>query len=123
MDSTLAQGVLDRLDAVAATMGVAANRLWDIWLATSWRPMLNEGIMLLAVLVLFGWTVFAFGWCLPRAERTGEGEDAVMGSGLITAFIGMVVLVLVISNLGDAITYLRVPEVYALDQLRALVGK
>lgn len=125
MDSTLAQGVLERLDAVTAKMGVAAGQLWDIWLATSWRPLLDAGIGLGGGLLLL--LLGALGLRLT-IRKVGDWEDdatAPLGAlSVIALLIGGIVLALnLFGSLPDAIAYYRVPEVYALDQLRGLIGR
>lgn len=122
----LAKEVLQRLDAVAAQMGVAANEVWSIWLATSWRPMLDTGSTLVIGLLM----VLSGCWALRKAyqyDRENVYNDVrppMFGvPGGFFALVGIIAFLIALTNLPDAITYLAEPRLYALDQLRGLVGK
>lgn len=122
MDSTLAAGLLERLDAVAATMGVAATDLWGLWLATWWRSlieptaaMVTSGLMACGALRL---------WRHYRDEkRNHRYPDESWAAGSIV--VGAVAVVLALAGvfaLAEALPYVFEPRLYALDQLRGLLG-
>lgn len=122
----LAREVLQRLDAVAAQMGVAANEVWSIWLATSWRLMLNTGSTLVIglLMVLGGCWALRKAYQFDRENVYNDVRPPMFGvPGGFFALVGIIAFLIALTNLPDAITYLAEPRLYALDQLRGLVGK
>ena len=116
-DSTLTGALLTRLDALTSTMGVAATEVWSIWLATSWRPM--AGVVLGLTLSLFA---ILLGGLLAR-WAVKKDDELFFFAGAAPFVIGIVVVLINLTHLPDAMAYLAEPRLYALDQLRGLVGK
>lgn len=135
MDSTLTAGLLERLDAVAQAAGVAANEVWSIWLATSWRPMVGLLPWLFAALVLAVASRKVFQrstaarerWeATPESHRSWRDDDAAaqwFALGVFLVVASCFVLFVASGIAVDAIAYLLEPRLYALDQLRGLIGE
>lgn len=117
MDTTLTQGLLTRLDAVTAQMGVAASEVWGIWIATSWRPMAGAcfGLALSFLAIVIG----------GRLIRLGikKDDELIFLLGSVPFAVAAVAVLINLSNLPDAFAYLMEPRLYAIDQLRGLLGK
>lgn len=117
--------ILSRVDAVAAKLGVAATELWNIWLATSWTP-LGKVTMAMTITTLFVLVLSAVTWhCAKRfAQTDGDGWLlAAVGCGFGAVFFCVILGLMLLTELPDAVIYWRFPELYALDQLRALIGR
>jgi hypothetical protein len=120
MDTTLTQGLLERLDAVTAQMGVAATEVWSIWLATAWVPVAQDVVGLVLALVVGR---VAYKAHVKVSEDYGSAADfAVVLSAFVVMMAAIVAGVCTINLVGEA-PYLFEPRLYALDQLRGLVGK
>jgi len=118
MDTTLTQGLLARLDAVTATMGVAATEVWSIWLATAWMGAAQSALGLTVAIPLGLWAYRTVDG-LKHEYDGGPLSEVAVAAGLVAAFVGLVSAI----HLVGALPYLFEPRLYALDQLRGLVGK
>jgi hypothetical protein len=122
MDSTLTTGLLTRLDAITNKMGVAATEVWSVWLATSWRPALNLAVLGVVALVSFLLGTKSVRYAL--SDECSADEEPLFGmAGIILCAVCLFTGIGFMVNFADAIVYLNEPRLYALDQLRGLVGK
>jgi hypothetical protein len=119
-DTTLVAGVLTRLDALTAKLGVGATEVWSIWLGSAWRPMVElvtfagcMGVLIFGLLLLSA---------RLRAKETYEPEDGAALVYCLAVVAGILTAVVLAVNLSDAIAYLIDPRLYALDQLKGLLG-
>ncbi len=121
-DTTLTNGLLTRLDALTAKMGVAATEIWNIWLATSWRPALNYGIALVIGLVALGVGLKLVNSAIEKEKNLDDGAWPGV-PGVLLTFMGVIFTAAALCNAADAIAYVIEPRLYAFDQLRRLIGK
>lgn len=123
MDSTLAQGVLERIDLLAAKMGVGATELWSIWLATWWRPLLDAAIpAVIAVPMLL-----ASRWLWSRYLASGEDrygrQEEWAGGAVFTGVAGVICVTVAVGLAATALPYAIDHRLYAIDQLAKLLGR
>ena len=124
MDSTLAQGLLSRLDVLTAKLGIGAGALWSLWLHTWWRPWLDEVMLGTAFLVALVGTVWVVRrWIAAERKNVDGGADPALAmGGTIGIGATFTLFVFVVLHLSDCIAYTVNHSLYALDQLRGLVG-
>lgn len=118
-DTLFTQGVLSRLDAAAAKVGVAADQLWGLWLATWWRPLIStvlSGVVFVVCLIVFRrlWK-----W----AASANNDIDEITPLIFIAGTIGVISLIAFGFSVSDSIAYSIDHRLYALDQLRQLIHK
>lgn len=122
MQDSLTVGLLHRLDTLAAKAGIAGGQLWDLWLATWWRPMIP--VVITGVLVLICLPLFFKN--LKIANNRSNDDEIVISAGItsvICAIVGAVSLLILLLSLPDAMTYALNHQLYALDQLRQVIGR
>ncbi len=115
--------ILQRLDALAAQLGVTVDYLWPLLV----RREMMDGILSLALWVPFFVIVFAaYLWWLRHASKKnlydGDSGDFV---GPFTILIGVVVGALLIALpfvLHSGIMHVMNPEAYALQNIIGLIG-
>lgn len=122
-DTTLTQGLLSRLDAVTAKMGVAANEVWNIWVATSWRPAVGVAVGFSVALLIALVAGFAVRWAVKHGDQNDDLVGFLGVAGCVGLIVAGIIVIFNVSHLPDALTYLAEPRLYALDQLRGMVGK
>lgn len=119
-DSILTQGLLSRLDVITSKMGVGATQLWDLWTATSWRALLGVGFLLLFAVISGVLSVLT----MRMAQRANsDAEDLLTLLFLAAAGVSIVCACAALLNASEAVAYIIEPRLYALDQLRELVGR
>lgn len=125
-DSTLTGALLTRLDALTAKMGVAATEVWSVWTGTSWRPLSNTvSLFVIGLLLVAGGTV-ALKKAFKSNETAGYDDPRPVMFGVpggVAMLVGGIMALAALLDLANAIAYLVEPRLYALDQLRELVGK
>lgn len=124
-DTTLATGVLTRLDAVAAKLGVAADQLWDLWVRTG--PLLTWTDVGLTAIV--GFMLYRLNRWLAKGYKAENGKGAYGDEtpwmiGAILTGVGAVLCgVATVVSIRYAIIVTVEPRLYAIDQLKELLGK
>lgn len=119
----LAAEVLTRIDAVAAKMGVAAGEVWNIWIATSWRPAVGVAIGFSVALLIALVAGLALRWAVKHENQNDDLVGFLGVASCVGLIVAGIIVIFNVCNLPDAITYMAEPRLYALDQLRGLVGK
>jgi len=133
MQDSLTVGLLHRLDTLAAKAGIAGGHLWDLWMSTWWRPLIPvivAGILLVICMPTFFKKVKLINMKVPHNNNPDymvEQPEEVM----IPAIVAMVVCGLItipamlvfLLQLPDAITYAFNHQLYAVDQLRQVIGR
>lgn len=122
-DTTLTQGLLSRLDAVTAKMGVAASEVWNIWIATSWRPAVGVAVGFAVALLIALVAGLALRWAVKHENQNDDLVGFLGVAGCVGLIVAGIIVIFNVSHLPDALTYLAEPRLYALDQLRGMVGK
>lgn len=119
---SLTVGLLSRLDAMTAKLGIGANALWSLWLATWWRPWLLIGA--LAALCLTAIIAAVFSWRRYEASvKKNSYNDGWMMPAIILSCTAVGLFIGVVALCPDAISYSLNHQLYAVDQLRGLIGK
>jgi len=106
--------VLQRIDALAAKLGVAAGEVWKILVKQSvveaWQQVAT-GVVFVLVMVAF---IYFGRWCWKRYEESG-GYGDWNTSALIAYSLALIPAVIAICSVITAISRFVNPEYYALQ--------
>jgi len=112
--------IFKRLDALAAKLGVTAERLWAVLVKQAGVELF---VVLLSSLLLGAMAVVCFrltGWFMRKAEDRGDGY----GIAAVLSGIACLILVIVtIAFLCEAPTLVMNPEYWALREILKVAGR
>ena len=117
------QEILDRIDALAAKLGVTSDALWAILVRQARVEACVDivAMMLFMCLVIVGWVLYAkksrAGW-----EREDWGSFTMMGVGQISAIVvlcaaSLAAIILLIFEGSSSVKALIAPEFWAYKHL------
>lgn len=118
MDTTLAAGILTRLDVLAARMNVTTNQLWQLWVSTYWMAWIPVIVGVL-VCVPLGIGVWKARQAWKAADKYDK-EDPLILVAFLSVFL-LIAAVVTLSKLTTAVAYTIEPRLYALEQLQKLL--
>jgi len=128
MQDQLTQEVLVRLDALAAKLGVTAERLWDVLVASAalrWYSVAEAGVLFAvsALIAVWGWrNANRRGWFIATGGT--KYDETLWGLIPIAAVVSTgVCFVVTVVQIVSALKATAMPEYHALQQVLKLLGK
>lgn len=86
-----ANGILQRIDALAAKLGTTAAQLWQVYLAQATVEALRDAalaVLLLSISTILGFKIIPFFWNkLSAAEKLRHDGDGWGAAAIITAIV------------------------------------
>lgn len=106
-------GVLQRIDVLAAKLGTTASHIWDVYVAQARVEAVRDIVMLVVFGILLLWPGrLLMSFCYKKSE------DDDWGIGLFFTVVGLLVLLIAVLSCGyDAMGELMNPQYWAFQNL------